>query len=87
MAKYYVRSGELERIVTATCPLGAAEIALLKVNGETLDKFFYIDERGFRGPTQIDNSIDTDYLPEHSLLLDEVCQTEGEDGFLDQNSD
>ena len=52
--KYYIRSGEFERVVNAPNPYEAAMIALTKARGEQLGHFFYIDERGFRGPKRID---------------------------------
>jgi len=50
-AKYYVRCGELEKIVTAATPREACDKAVdLCKDGEVLDPhWFYVDERGFRG--------------------------------------
>lgn len=50
MPKFYVKSGGLERIVTAKTPQKACEKAIDQCNGETLDSHFYVDERGFRSP-------------------------------------
>lgn len=80
VAKYYVRSGGLERIVTASTPEDAACLALARANGETIDKhFFYVDERGFRGPLPDYECIDTEFLPDFSIPMDDVFQTEGDD--------
>ena len=67
MAKFYVRSGELERIVIADTQEDAAYKAVCRSDGEELDVAFYIDERGFRGPTPNDESFNTDLLP--SVML------------------
>jgi hypothetical protein len=48
MPKYYIVSGELRRIVDAESPKQAAWYALLRAKGEEIDRFFRIDERGFR---------------------------------------
>ena len=67
MPKYYVRSGQLERIVVAKSPEEAAYVAISCANGEEIDGGFYIDERGFRGPTPECPSFDTVSLPEYML--------------------
>ena len=47
--KYYVVSGELKGIVTASSPKEAAVIAVMRLsNGEEVGAMFYVDERGFR---------------------------------------
>jgi len=46
--KYYVKSGQLQRLVMATSPIHACEKALKLAHGETLDYYFCVDERGFR---------------------------------------
>jgi hypothetical protein len=80
MPKYYVRSGELEKIVIADSPMIAACDALMLCDGETIDKhFFYVDERGFRGPTPDHNVITTDLIPSHTIDGDDFFQVEGED--------
>lgn len=52
MAKYYVRSDELEVVLDATSALEAAKRSLICFWGKnpTVDTKFYVDERGFRGP-------------------------------------
>ena len=73
MPKYYVRSGQLERIVTASDPEKAAYKAVCKADNEEIDQAaFYVDERGFRGPIPQDQSFDTEFLPEHMLQTAEL---------------
>lgn len=48
--KYYIRSGELEKIVSAHNPYLACEKALNMASGETIDYYFYVSEIGFVGP-------------------------------------
>ena len=52
MPKYYVISGELKEIVDAKSPKDAAYQSLLKASGQTVGKFFQVDERGFRETPQ-----------------------------------
>ena len=68
MAKYYVRSGQLEKIVIANSPKEAAYLAVVGASGEEVDRGgFYIDERGFRGPTPENPYFETVLLPEFAL--------------------
>jgi hypothetical protein len=77
MAKFYVKSGELERIVTASDPKQACEKAIETCSGETIDGyFFYVDERGFRSCDKEDG-VNTEFIPEHSIPVDEVIETVG----------
>ena len=81
--KYYVRSGELEVIVTANTPEEACDKAVDKCQGETIDPyFFYVDERGFRGPIY-QNGVTTcttdDDEAEWKIQTDDVIATFGED--------
>lgn len=50
MAKYYIQSGSLQLIYsTNKDPISAAITALWETNEhDTLDEFFYVDERGMR---------------------------------------
>lgn len=50
MPKYYIKSGSLELIYsTNKAPLQAAADALWETNKhDTLDEYFYIDERGLK---------------------------------------
>uniref|UniRef100_A0A6M3LF01 Uncharacterized protein n=1 Tax=viral metagenome TaxID=1070528 RepID=A0A6M3LF01_9ZZZZ len=78
MSKYYVRCGELDRIVLADSPEEAGWQAVLKANGETLGPFFYIDPRGFRGPIINEHNaffiIDTNFLPEYTFPYTDIVQ-------------
>ena len=67
MPKYYVRSGHLEKIVTANSPEEAAYFAVCRATGEELDIGIYIDERGFRGPTPQDQSLNQNFFPDFML--------------------
>jgi hypothetical protein len=50
MAKYYIKSGSLELIYsTNKVPFDAAVSALWETNEhDTIDEYFYIDERGMK---------------------------------------
>ena len=74
MPKYYVVSGELQKIVVADVPIEACLIALSRAQGEELDTFFYVDERGFRGPKLSDNEInfDSETAPAVQLEAEEI---------------
>ena len=49
MAKYYVKSGTLEVILSQPNALEAAICGLLLTNKfDTIDEHFYVDERGYR---------------------------------------
>jgi len=88
MPKYYVRSGHLERIVTADAPREAAYLALERGKGEEIDEhFFYVDERGFRGPTPKDECIHSDFIPLHIFSAKEIYYTTGEDGGMEFDED
>ena len=39
--KYYVKSGELEKVLHANSPLEAAQLALLQASGETMTDAFF----------------------------------------------
>ena len=80
MAKYYVRSGQLEAIVTANSPKEAAYLAVNQASGEEIDRGgFYIDERGFRGPTPENPSFDTVLLPTFALSTSGLLAEWGND--------
>jgi len=50
MAKYYVKSGTLEVVVSCPDFFEAAVAGLRKSSkSDVLGEFFYVDERGFRG--------------------------------------
>jgi hypothetical protein len=50
MAKYYIKSGTLEIIYSSDKPaFEAAQDCVWELNDhDTLDEYFYIDERGYR---------------------------------------
>lgn len=49
MAKYYIKSGTLEVIISCKDPLEAAIGGLLLTNKfDAIDEYFYVDERGYR---------------------------------------
>jgi len=77
MAKYYVTSGELKRIVTANNALEACDKALLQARGETIGDFFHVDERGFRnGQYEKDQP---NISPTLSIQRKFIFQTQGQD--------
>jgi hypothetical protein len=57
MAKYYVKSGSLEIIFDSdNDPFEAAQDSVWELNdNDTIDEYFYIDERGFRDYVTADN--------------------------------
>jgi hypothetical protein len=80
-AKYYVRCGELERIVIASTPTEACERCIDLSNGETIDPYnFSVSEKGHRGVIYKDGvSIsDSNMLePEFLIPTDDVISTFG----------
>lgn len=79
MAKYYVRSGELEKVVNANSPLQAALKAVQVARGEKIDpQWFFIDERGFRGPRFHlgEVAIRVDMEPYHIIPTSEIIDIE-----------
>jgi hypothetical protein len=72
MAKYYIQCGSLGMIYsTSQKPLQAAAQIIWETNGhDTLDEYFYIDERGYRNYTSADK--DTTVIP-----IDKVIQEAG----------
>lgn len=85
--KYYVRSGALERIVIADSPLEACEQALCLANGEMLDEYFYVDERGFRGPTTPLKSKGPMTLANEVIDFADVVNVRGQDNEYDYYDD
>lgn len=89
MPKFYVRSGELEKIVTARNPKRACEKALDLTQGETLGEYFYVDERGFRSPTttmdttvvtvdQLNGTVE-ELKPQWAIPTEEIIHIVGDD--------
>jgi hypothetical protein len=68
VAKYYIQSGSLQLIYsTNKSPFDAAITALWEANEhDTIDEYFYIDERGMRGYTNADK--DTIVIPSEFVL-------------------
>ena len=71
MAKYYIQCGSLSIIYsTEKSPLDAALTAVWECNEhDTLDEYFYVDERGYRGYANADKNtqvIPTEYILKHS---------------------
>lgn len=56
MAKYYISCGSLQMIYsTSKEPREACKTVLWECNEhDTLDEYFYVDERGYRGYTTAD---------------------------------
>ena len=49
MPKFYVKSGTLEVILSKQDPLEASICGLMLTNKfDTIDEYFYVDERGYR---------------------------------------
>jgi hypothetical protein len=56
MAKFYVKSGTLEVIISRKDALEASIAGLLMTNKfDTIDEYFYVDERGYRDYVSADN--------------------------------
>ena len=55
MAKYYITSGKLKFITVAPSVLEACYKALQKAKRDeiSLDKYFYVSEKGFRNPEDL----------------------------------
>ena len=57
MAKFYVKSGTLEVIISRKDALEASIAGLLMTNKfDTIDEYFYVDERGYRDYVSADNT-------------------------------
>jgi hypothetical protein len=57
MPKYYVKSGTLEIIISRKDALEASITGLLMTNKfDTIDEYFYTDERGFRDYISADST-------------------------------
>ena len=67
MAKYYVKSGTLEVIISRKDALEASISGLLMTNKfDTIDEYFYIDERGYKDYVSADNT--TNVIPTKSIV-------------------
>jgi hypothetical protein len=66
MAKFYVKSGTLEVIISRKDALEASIAGLLMTNKfDTIDEYFYADERGYRNYISADNT--TNVIPTKSI--------------------
>jgi len=76
MSKYYITSGKFNFVCVADNVMQACYKAKLKaINDEfPLDKYFYVSERGFRGPKDYErqNSISTDEVPDEQVDIRDV---------------
>lgn len=72
MPKYYVSCGSLQLIYsTGKTPRDACRTVLWEANEhDTLDEYFYVDERGFRGYTNADSNTVV-------ISSDEILKEEG----------
>jgi hypothetical protein len=67
MAKYYVKSGTLEVVLSKKDALEAAISGLLLTNKfDTIDEYFYCDERGYRDYVSADK--ETNVIPTKSIV-------------------
>ncbi len=67
MAKYYVKSGTLEIVISKKDALEAAIGGLLLTNKfDTIDEYFYCDERGYRDYVSADK--ETNVIPTKSIV-------------------
>ena len=68
IAKYYIQSGSLQLIYsTSQSVFDACRTVLWECNeNDTLDEYFYIDERGFRGYVSADG--DTMVVPSVEVM-------------------
>ena len=67
MPKYYVKSGTLEVIISRKDALEASISGLLMTNKfDTIDEYFYVDERGYRDYVSADNN--TNVIPTKSIV-------------------
>ena len=71
MAKYYVSCGSLQMIYsTNKNARDACKTVLWECNeNDTLDEYFYVDERGYRGYASADT--DTMVFPSEQILVEE----------------
>jgi hypothetical protein len=67
MAKFYVKSGTLEIMISRKDALEASIAGLLMTNKfDTIDEYFYVDERGYRDYVSADNT--TNVIPTKSIV-------------------
>ena len=67
MGKYYIKSGTLEVTLSKRDALEAAISGLLLTNKfDTIDEYFYVDERGYRDYVSADSN--TNVIPTKSIV-------------------
>lgn len=67
MAKFYIKSGTLEVILGENDPLEAAIKGLMLTNKfDTIDEYFYVDERGYRDYISADKN--TNVISTNSII-------------------
>ena len=67
MGKYYIKSGTLEVTLSKKDSLEAAISGLLLTNKfDTIDEYFYVDERGYRDYVSADSN--TNVIPTTSIV-------------------
>lgn len=67
MAKFYVKSGTLEVIISRKDALEASIACLVMTNKfDIIDEYFYVDERGYRDYVSADNN--TNVIPTKSIV-------------------
>lgn len=73
MAKYYITSGKLRIITNAPSVMEACYKALQAAKRDeiSLDKYFYVSEKGFRGPKDT-NVITTDDVPDEQVDVRDI---------------
>ena len=71
MPKYYVSCGSLQLIYsTNKSPRDACKTVIWEANEhDTLDEYFYVDERGYRGYASADK--ETQVFPSDEILQEE----------------
>jgi hypothetical protein len=81
MAKFYVKSGTLEVIISRKDALEASIAGLLMTNKfDTIDEYFYVDERGYRDYVSADNT--TNVIPTKSIVRAAGWELSRDDGPL-----
>lgn len=73
MPKYYITSGKLKIITMADSLMEACYKALQRAKNEEipLDKYFYVSEKGYRGPTD-SPIIDTESVPDEQIDIRDI---------------
>lgn len=68
MSKYYVSSGTVNMVVSRKDALEAAVYTLMQANKfDTIDEYFYVDERGYRDYISADKQ--TNVISTKSIIM------------------